>query len=111
VLPAILSFVVNLAMFAVPAGVAAIGSATLAKSSRDEWKLLAWVPVIPLALWSLFIAWGVTRDRTSHNLWPFELVIWGALSLILFGGFVLGRRLVDRPRGDWRSRRDRDHAR
>lgn len=98
-------------MFAAPAGVAAIGSATLAKSSQEEWKLLAWVPVLPLALWAVFIAWGVTRDRTSHNLWPFELVIWGALSLILFGGFLLSRRLVGRPREDWRSRRDRDRVR
>jgi hypothetical protein len=107
----ILNFLFNLAVFAVPTAIAALGSTTLAKSSREEWKILAWVPVIPLAIWALFIAWGVTRDRTSHNLWPFELVIWSALSLMLFGGFLLGRRLLDRPPDDWRRRRDRPRQR
>jgi hypothetical protein len=107
-LPLIFSFITNLAIFSVPAGVAALGSATLAKSSNEEWKLLAWVPIMPLALWAVFIAWGVTRDRTSHNLWPFELVIWGALSLILFGAFLLIRHFADRSSNDWRSRRERN---
>jgi len=104
----ILSFAANLAGFAVPAAVVSIAAAALAKTSRDEWKLLAWVPVLPLALWAVFIAWGVTRDRTSHNLWPFELVIWGALSLVLFGAFAVGRRLAERPTDDWHARRNRD---
>ena len=106
----VLRFVAYLAIFSVPAALAALGSAALAKSSREEWQLLAWVPVAPLALWAPFIAWGIARDPTSHNLWPFELVVWAALSLALFVAFRVLRHLGDRPREDWRTRRDRDRT-
>ena len=109
-LMAVLRFVAYLAIFSVPAALAALGAAALAKSSREEWQLLAWIPVVPLALWAPFIAWGITRDPTSHNLWPFELVAWAALSLALFVAFRVLRRLADRPREDWRTRRDRDRT-
>jgi hypothetical protein len=107
----LLRFVAYLAVFAVPAGVAALGSATLARSSREEWRLLAWVPVLPLVIWAPFIAWGIAHDATSHNLWPFELVIWATLSLILFIAFVGLRAVANRPKDDWRARRDRDRTR
>jgi hypothetical protein len=104
----VLRLLVNLVGFLVPAGLAALACAKLSRGSRDEWQLLAWVPVLPLGLWALYIAWGVTRDPTSHNLWPFELVVWIALSLCLFGLFLLGRHRFGGPRTDWTARRDRD---
>jgi len=104
----ILRFLINLLAFSVPAAIAAFFSARLSRTSRDEWQLLAWVPVLPLGLWAVYIAWGVTRDPTSHNLWPFELIVWIALSLCLLGLFGLGRRMLGGPRGDWSARRDRD---
>jgi uncharacterized membrane protein HdeD (DUF308 family) len=103
----VLRFLMNLGVFLVPAGVAALASFMLARRSRDEWQLLAWVPVLPLAGWALFIAWGVTRDPTSHNLWPFELAFWGLVSLALLGLFVLARKVSGKPRDDWATRRDR----
>lgn len=104
---AALRFLGYLVVFSVPAALAALGAARLAASSREEWRLLAWVPVIPLALWAPFIAWSVTRDPTSHNLWPFELVAWAGLSGVLFLAVLLGRRLAARRRTDWRDRRSR----
>jgi hypothetical protein len=106
-----LVFIVNCVIFSVPAGLAALGSAKLAKSSRDEWQVFAWIPTAPLALWGLFIIWGVTRDPTSHNLWPFELVFWTALTLILFAAFLGLRRLNSRPSNDWRARQERERER
>ena len=94
----VFSFLFNLAMFAIPALPFAALARRLSRTSRDEWQLLAWVPVLPLAIWGFVVALAVTRDPTSHNLWPFEAVMWGGLSLVLVGGFVVARRLV--MRGD-----------
>lgn len=102
-----LLFVRNLFGFLVPAAAMGGVSFVLARASRDEWRLLAWVPVLPLAAWGLFIVIGVTRDPTSHNLWPFELLIWAAVSLLLLALFVLARRFAGGPRNDWPTRRDR----
>jgi hypothetical protein len=102
----ILLFLRNVIVFLVPAALAALVAMWLARTSRDEWQLLAWVPVLPLAGWGVSIAWSVTRDPTSHNLWPFELVFWAALSLVLFGIFLFTRWLVVRSDRD-RYPRDR----
>ena len=105
----ILVFLRNLVIFLVPAALLALNSARLAKTSQDEWQLLAWVPGAPLAIWGCFIAWGVTRDPTSHNLWPFELVTWSALSGALLVLFLLARRLMSRRRPNWGPRHDREN--
>jgi len=34
------------------------------------------------------------RDPTSHNLWPFELLMWGAASVAIVGVLALARRLL-----------------
>jgi hypothetical protein len=57
-----------------------------------------------------FLIFGVTRDPTSHNLWPFELVIWGSLSVVLLVVFLVARRFAGRSRTDWTARRDRDRT-
>ena len=105
-----LPFLGALPVFCLPAALAAILAGFLSASSRDEWKVAAWVPVIPLALWGPYIAFDVTRDPTSHNLWPFELVVWGLLTVVLFVVFLLGRSILSRPPADWRVRRKHDDA-
>src|SRR5688572_2221298 len=95
-----LRFVFNLLVFSIPAVVAAVWSMRLSMSSRDEWKLFVWFPVLPLAAWAVFIAVGVTRDATSHNLWPFELVAVGLFSLVLYAIVLLLRRVFTRPSSD-----------
>jgi len=92
----VLRFLFSLILFQIPALLAGGLAARVAKSSREEWQLLAWVPVMPLVIWGSFIAIATTRDPTSHNLWPFELVIWIMLSGILFGAVLLGRWLASR---------------
>lgn len=42
---------------------------------QGGWKLLAGLPLAVFAAWILFIAFGVALDPTSHNLWPFELLM------------------------------------
>ena len=101
----VIRFLVNLGAFLIPAAPFGIVAYRLARVSRDEWQLLAWVPVLPLGIWGVFVAWGVTRDKTSHNLWPFEMVFWGILSLILLAGVLVGRSLASRQSKTWASRR------
>lgn len=89
-------FLVGLAGFLLPAVPFAIIAHRLARVSRDEWQLLAWVPVLPLGIWGVIVAWAVARDKTSHNLWPFEAIVWGALSLILLVGVLVGRHFASK---------------
>jgi len=97
----------NLVLFLLPATPFAVAAFRIARTSREEWKLLAWVPVLPLAIWGVVVAWAVTRDRTSHNLWPFEMVFWAILSAALLCLVLIGRRFAtrsQRPPGGWPDR-------
>jgi hypothetical protein len=42
----------------------------------------------------LRIVVDVARDPTSHNLWPFEVLMWGAASVAIVGALALARRLL-----------------
>ena len=42
----------------------------------------------------LRIVVDVARDPTSHNLWPFELLMWGAASVGILGALAVARRLA-----------------
>lgn len=92
----VLSFLINLVMFLIPAAPFAWLASRMSRTSRDEWQLLVWVPVLPLTIWGVIVAFAVTRDRTSHNLWPFEAVIWGALSAAILGLVLIARKLATR---------------
>jgi hypothetical protein len=92
----ILRFLLNLLLFLIPVLPLAALSTFIARRSREEWQLLAWVPVLPVAIWAVVLAVAVTRDPTSHNLWPFELVGWLALSAVLFVGVAVGRWFAGR---------------
>lgn len=76
----------------VPAALVSRVSVRVARSSRNEWKLIAFVPVLPLAAWGLYIAWETARDPTSHNLWPFELAFWCMVSCAMFLVVLAARR-------------------
>lgn len=55
---------------------------------RGGWRLAAAVPAAAMAFVVLRIVIDTTRDPTSHNLWPFEIVIWGGW--ICVGMLLLG---------------------
>jgi hypothetical protein len=85
----------------VPALLAGLLSAYLARTSDDFWRVLAWVPVAPVAIDGLLIYVGVAFDPTSHNLWPIELFLASVCCLVLFGAFWLLRGWVE-----WTARRN-----
>lgn len=47
---------------------------------RGGWRVAAALPAAVMAFVVLRIVVGTTIDPTSHNLWPFEIVMWGGLS-------------------------------
>lgn len=63
---------------------------------RGGWRLAAAVPAVLMAFVVLRIVVGVARDPTSHNLWPFEILMAGALCVVLMAVLALVRRF----RGD-----------
>jgi hypothetical protein len=61
---------------------------------QGGWRLAALVAVAPIAFVVLRIVFDVAHDPTSHNLWPFEIVQVGLLSLVLLGGLGIARKAV-----------------
>lgn len=47
---------------------------------RGGWRIGAAIPAAVMAFVVLRIFIDTARDPTSHNLWPFEIVMWGGLS-------------------------------
>lgn len=88
----VLVFAGSLILFCIPAALASRRATTLTKTSLGAWRWLVWLPVAPLAAWGPFVAFGVAQDSTSHNLWPFELALWSALSVALFGLVAFARQ-------------------
>jgi hypothetical protein len=61
---------------------------------RGGWRLAAALPAGVIGFVILRIIVDTARDPTSHNLWPFEILIWGSLSLAAMGVLALVRRLA-----------------
>ncbi|HET6432760.1 hypothetical protein [Dyella sp.] len=47
---------------------------------RGGWRVLASIPAALMVWTVLNILVGVARDSTSHNLWPFEILMFGGVS-------------------------------
>jgi hypothetical protein len=60
---------------------------------RGGWRLAAAVPAAMMVFVVLRIVLGVAGDPTSHNLWPFEILQAGLLSVVAMGVLLLVRRL------------------
>ena len=61
---------------------------------QGGWRVAAAVPAVLMVFVVLRIIWGVSRDPTSHNLWPFEILIYGAVSLVIMGALLIARRFI-----------------
>lgn len=61
---------------------------------RGRWRALAALPALLMAFVVLRIVLDTARDPTSHNLWPFEILMFGAASLAIMGALFVARRVV-----------------
>ncbi|HWG09915.1 MAG TPA: hypothetical protein VN693_00220 [Rhodanobacteraceae bacterium] len=60
---------------------------------RGGWRLAAAVPAAIMLFVTARIFLGTTIDPTSHNLWPFEILMWGTLSTALIAALMIARKL------------------
>ena len=60
---------------------------------RGIWRWAAAVPAAIMAFVVLRIVIGVSIDPTSHNLWPFEILMWGFVSSAGIAVLMLVRRI------------------
>lgn len=78
-------------------GVAALGflaPAWMLRRWQGGWRIAAALPATLMAFVVLRIVVGVSLDPTSHNLWPFEILIAGASSAGTIGALLIARRFI-----------------
>jgi hypothetical protein len=59
---------------------------------HSGWRLAAAAPLPFWLMWAARFAWDTTLDPTSHNLFPFEILI-GAAAALLYLVVLAGARL------------------
>jgi hypothetical protein len=62
---------------------------------QGRWRTAAAIPIVVMGFVVLRIVFDTTRDPTSHNLWPFEIVMWGGASLAFMLALGFARRFVN----------------
>ena len=60
---------------------------------RGGWRLAAALPIAAMAFVVLRIVIDTARDATSHNLWPFEIIMWGGGSFLFMLALKFTRRV------------------
>jgi hypothetical protein len=60
---------------------------------QGGWRVAAAVPAALMAFVVLRIVWDTARDPTAHNLWPFEILIFGAVALAVMGALLVAQRV------------------
>ena len=61
---------------------------------RGGWKIAAAIPAAVIAFVVLRILVDTARDPSSHNLWPFEIIIFGAVAVGIIGVLKIARRMM-----------------
>ncbi|HZF24956.1 MAG TPA: hypothetical protein VEZ88_01750 [Steroidobacteraceae bacterium] len=61
---------------------------------RGGWKIAAAVPAVVIGFVVLRIIVDTARDPTSHNLWPFEIIQFGVVALVIIGILKVARRVM-----------------
>lgn len=61
---------------------------------RGGWRIAAAIPVAVMGFIILRILVDTARDPTSHNLWPFEILTFGTVTLVCIGALKLGRKFM-----------------
>src|SRR5687768_1102020 len=69
---------------------------------RGIWRLVGLLPLFIVGFIVVRIVVDTQADPTSHNLWPFEVVMWSFLGLVFLGVLFGIRSMIDlkrRPQG------------
>ena len=85
-------------LFGIPIGYAWIQGRLLHRWAGG-WRLAAGLPLVGWAVWSGAFARDVTKDPTSHNLFPFEILIGACVALLYLACLAAARRVARGPPG------------
>ncbi len=58
------------------------------------WRIAAFAPLGLMGFVILRIVIDTAIDPTSHNLWPFEILIFGAVALLIVFALKIARRIL-----------------
>lgn len=61
---------------------------------RGGWRLAALAPTAAIAFVALRLVIDVSRDPTSHNLWPFEILMTGVPCLVVLVVLAIARKVT-----------------
>ncbi len=70
---------------------------------RGGWRIAAVAPAALMAFVALRIVVDTSRDPTSHNLWPFEILMSGAVAVLAMAVLMVARRIAGVGGGTTRS--------
>ena len=73
--------------------------ARLLRRWAGGWRLAAGLPLLGWAVWGGNFARDVTRDPTSHNLFPFEILFGALVRCAYLGCLAVLRRIARGPPG------------
>jgi hypothetical protein len=88
-----------LVLLGLPLGYLALQLHALA-SWRGRFRAAALAPALGWLLWGLMFAVDVTRDPSSHNLFPFEIMLGSLIAAAYLAVLAVVRWLVRRRAGD-----------
>lgn len=60
------------------------------------WRHAGGLPLVFFAIWLVLFIFDLTRDPTSHNLWPFEMLYWAGLTLAWLFALFVARKFIAR---------------
>ena len=63
---------------------------------REGWRIVAGLIGVTYCLLLARIIIEISARPTSHNMWPFEVIIWSALAFTALGVVALFRWIVNR---------------
>jgi hypothetical protein len=89
-------------LLGVPLGYLAL-QLRLLRRWRGGWRLAAGAPLPIWLIWVARFAWDTTLDPTSHNLFPFEILI-GAAAALLYLAVLAGIRFAAEAMGSGQRR-------
>ena len=61
---------------------------------RGGWRAASAIPMVVMGFVVLRVIFDTARDPTSHNLWPFEILMWGAASFAFMFVLKIVRRFA-----------------
>jgi heme A synthase len=61
--------------------------------AKGLWKLVATLPILCAFIVGLNIVLGISRDPTSHNLWPLEVILWSGVGIIFSIAFIVFQKV------------------